>query len=199
MQGRQQRRWALKLVVLVAIVRLSSPCFSEEPAHVDEFFAIGERQTIDTPTPLFVMDGGNEKVGANVLALASTATSASPAPQYQPGIGAPRNYPGRSPFETPGSGFFKTMGVGMFAAAAGDLATTELGLRSPEIVEMNPMQRNRGVRIATHIAVPALLFWATERASKSGNRKLALLIRIGASVAYSYAAMHNARTLAYHP
>ena len=199
MPGQRERRGALKLMVFVAIVGSGSPCFSEEPAYADEFFATGDHPSVDAPAPLFAMNEGGEEVENNLMALASAAASPSLERQFQPAIGAPRNYPRRSPFEPKSNGFFRTMGVGMFVSAAADLATTELGLATPGIVEMNPLQGNRGVRIATHVAVPAFLYWATERARKKGDVKLALLLRIGVNVAYSYAAMHNARSLAGYP
>ncbi len=92
-----------------------------------------------------------------------------------------------------GGSFFRITGVGMFAASAGDMATTEWGLRYPGLHEGNPMAGNRGVRIATHVIAPAVVWWTTEKIHKAGRKKLALGIRIGLMVAYSYAAMHNVR------
>lgn len=89
---------------------------------------------------------------------------------------------------------FTAMGLGMFAASAGDLATTELGLAQPGITEANPFQRNRIVRLSTHAAVPALLWWTTDRLHARGKTKLALIMRIGFTVAYGYVALHNAQT-----
>jgi hypothetical protein len=95
--------------------------------------------------------------------------------------------------EQPG-GLYTALGVVMFAAAGFDLASTELGSSRPGIYEANPFQGNRGVRIATHVAAPALMYWVTDRLHKSGRPKLALLARLGFNVAYSYAVMHNLRT-----
>jgi hypothetical protein len=91
------------------------------------------------------------------------------------------------------SSFFRITGVGLFAASAGDLATTEWGLKYPGLYEGNPMADNRGVRIATHVLAPAIVWWTTEKMHKAGRKKLALGIRIGLMVAYSYAAIHNVR------
>jgi len=96
-------------------------------------------------------------------------------------------------------GFFTAMGVGMFAASAGDLATTELGLARPGITEANPFQRNRLVRLTTHAAVPALLWWTTDRLHARGKTKLALVMRIGFTAAYGYAVLHNTRSMGGRP
>jgi hypothetical protein len=94
-----------------------------------------------------------------------------------------------------GSSLFTFTGVGMFAASGGDIATTEWGLNRPGIYEGNPVSTHRGVRIATHVVAPALVWWTTEELHKKGQKKLALAIRIGLMVAYSYAAAHNLRTI----
>ena len=90
---------------------------------------------------------------------------------------------------------FKFTGAGMFAASAGDLLTTEYGLRQTGIYEANAFAENRSIRIATHVVAPAVTWWATEKIHKKGHPKLALAIRIGLMVAYSYATMHNVRTV----
>lgn len=95
--------------------------------------------------------------------------------------------------EQPG-GLYTALGVGMFAAAGADLASTELGSGHPGIYEANPLQGNRSVRIATHVAAPALMYWVTDRLHKRGKPKLALFARIGFNVAYSYVVMHNLRS-----
>ena len=96
---------------------------------------------------------------------------------------------------TDGGGLFKFAGVSMFAASAGDLATTEWGLTQPGIYEGNPVSTYRGVRIATHVVAPAVVWWTTEKIHKKGHKKLAIAIRIGLMVAYSYAAAHNLHTV----
>lgn len=103
---------------------------------------------------------------------------------------------GKRNLSAPPSSLFKAFGVGMVVAAAGDLVSTELGLRHPSIYEANPLQRDRGVRIGMHAVAPVLTYWASERVRRSGRPKMALLIRIGVTVAYSYAVMHNLRTTA---
>jgi hypothetical protein len=97
-------------------------------------------------------------------------------------------------FDQPSSGAFNAFGVGMFVAAGADLASTELGLARPGIYETNPLQGNRNVRILTHVAAPAFMYWVTDKLHDKGKTKTALVARIGFSVAYSYVVMHNLRT-----
>ena len=85
--------------------------------------------------------------------------------------------------------------LGRVAASGSDLATTEWGLQQDGIYESNPVSINRGVRIATHVLAPAVVYWTTEKMHQRGRKKLALALRIGLMVAYSYAAMHNIRTV----
>lgn len=98
-------------------------------------------------------------------------------------------------FERPSSSAFKAFGVGMFVAAGADLASTEFGLSQPGTYEVNPFQGNRTVRALTHAAAPAFMYWATEKMRDKGKPKLALLTRIGFTIAYSYVVMHNVRTV----
>ncbi len=90
---------------------------------------------------------------------------------------------------------FRAFGAGMFLGAAGDLATTEWGLAQPGIRESNVLAANRGVRISTHVLAPALVWWTTDEIRKSGHPKLAFALRIGITLAYSYAVAHNLRTI----
>jgi hypothetical protein len=83
----------------------------------------------------------------------------------------------------------------MFLGAAGDLATTEWGLAGPGLREANPLAASRSVRISTHVLAPALVWWSTEEIRKAGRPKLALALRIGVAVAYSYATARNLHTI----
>lgn len=96
------------------------------------------------------------------------------------------------------SAFFRASGVGMFAASAADIATTEWGL-SQGLHEANPAASQRGLRLATHVVGPAVVYWASDRLARKGRPKLALGLRIGLMVAYSYAAIHNARLIQASP
>ena len=93
-----------------------------------------------------------------------------------------------------GGALFQAFGVGMFAASAGDLATTEWGLNQPGIYEANPLAGNRGVRVTAHVLVPAAVWWTTKRLHQDGHDKAALWVRIAVTAAYGYAVMHNLRT-----
>jgi hypothetical protein len=93
-------------------------------------------------------------------------------------------------------GLYTAFGIGMFVASGADLASTELSLARPGIYESNPLQRNRSVRLLTHAAAPAFMYWVSDRVRKNGNPKLAFAMRIGFNVAFSYVVMHNLRTSA---
>ncbi len=69
----------------------------------------------------------------------------------------------------------------------------------PGIYEANPVQDNRSVRVLTHAAIPAFMFWATQKIHDDGSLELALLARIGFHVACSYVVRHNLRTAAATP
>jgi hypothetical protein len=103
------------------------------------------------------------------------------------------------PTERAGNGLFATLGVGIFAASAGDLASTELGLTRLGAFEANPLQRNRMVRVSSHLAVPALVWWTSDRLHARGKTKLALAMRIGFTIAYGYATLHNSRASSLQP
>ena len=93
-----------------------------------------------------------------------------------------------------GGPLFDVFGIGMFAASAGDLASTEWGLTQPGIYEANPLAAHRGVRVSTHALVPAAVWWASKRLHQNGHDRAALWVRIAVTAAYGYAVMHNLRT-----
>jgi hypothetical protein len=107
---------------------------------------------------------------------------------------AERTAPQSEVDDTQGRVLFQAFGVGMFAASAGDLATTEWGLTKPGIYETNPLATNRGARVTAHVLVPAVVYWTTSKMRKNGHRKAALWVRIAVTAAYGYAVMHNLRT-----
>jgi hypothetical protein len=102
-------------------------------------------------------------------------------------------------FDQPSTGAFNAFGIGMFVVAGADLASTEMGLGRPGVYEANPLQGNRNVRILTHVAAPAFMYWVTDKLHDKGKTKTALVARIGFSVAYSYIVMHNLRTASALP
>jgi hypothetical protein len=93
---------------------------------------------------------------------------------------------------------FQVSGVGIFAASAADLLTTEYGL-SRGYREGNPAASNRGLRVVTHVVGPAAVYYATEKLQREGKTKTALFLRVSLMVAYSYAAVHNARLMGASP
>lgn len=161
---------------------------------------------------VFAENKTEEPVNRKVEAMwqaASLAISETDTSSLAPSDGRITSFPGssvdlRTPritdtFEQPSSSAFKAFGVGMFVAAGADLASTEYGLSSPGTYEVNPVQSNRSVRALTHAAAPLFMYWATEKIRDQGKPKLALLTRIGFTVAYSYVVMHNLRTTATAP
>ena len=126
-------------------------------------------------------------------------TQAAQAPIFTSSVDFRRPSIADGTFDRPSSGAFNAFGIGMFVAAGADLASTELGLARPGVYETNPMQGNRNVRILTHVAAPAFMYWVTDKLHDKGKTKTALVARIGFSVAYSYVVMHNLRTASALP
>lgn len=150
---------------------------------------LGARGDVRAETESSRTDGGaaEETSPLEDFSLGDFRLASDSSPDLRPGRMA------NGVLEQPG-GLYAALGVGMFAVAGADLASTELGSSRPGIYEANPFQGNRSVRIATHVAAPALMYWVTDRLQKSGRPKLALLARLGFNVAYSYAVMHNLRS-----
>lgn len=94
-----------------------------------------------------------------------------------------------------GDRLFRALGFGLFLASGADAASTEIALGRPGLAEINPTQQTRALRMGSHVAAPAFMWWASEQVHRGGKPKLALLMRIGFSVAYGYAVMHNVRTM----
>lgn len=100
--------------------------------------------------------------------------------------------------DSPSTPLFRASGIGMFAASAADLVSTEYGL-SQGLAEGNPAASERSLRIATHVVGPMAVYYASERLDRAGRTKTALLLRVSLMVAYSYAAIHNARLIHSSP
>jgi len=126
-------------------------------------------------------------------------TQAAQAPIFTSSVDFRRPSIADGTFDPPSSGAFNAFGIGMFLTAGADLASTELGVARPGVYETNPMQGNRNVRILTHVAAPAFMYWVTDKLHDKGKTKTALVARIGFSVAYSYVVMHNLRTASALP
>ena len=146
-------------------------------------------QTLSTLLVTLTLANGAEIDQAPVRALEPTESELA---QFQ--LTPEPDYYGDS-YRTPA---FTASGIGLFAASAADLITTEYGL-SRGLEEGNPAASQRGLRLATHIAGPAAVYYATEKLQKAGKTKTALFLRVSLMVAYSYAAIHNARLISSTP
>ncbi len=86
---------------------------------------------------------------------------------------------------------FDALGYAMFAGSAGDFLTTQHAL-SRGASELNPLQRDLGVRIATTAAFPLAGNYFTDEL-RNEHPKLALWIRIALVSLKGYAIVHNLR------
>jgi len=109
-------------------------------------------------------------------------------------VGPPRPGP-LERIEKEEDGLFRAFGWGLHFAAASDVASTEWALAQPGFYEQNPLMSHRGVRVAAHVAVPAAVWWASRKVREKGHPRAALLMRIGLTAVYGYAALHNLRTV----
>ncbi len=139
-----------------------------------------------------IADGEPAEAQVSILEAAQAPIFTSSPDFRRPAIGG-------GSFDRPSTGAFNAFGVGMFVMAGADLATTEMGLARPNLYEANPLQGNRNVRILTHVAAPAFMYWVTDKLHDKGKTKTALVARIGFSVAYSYIVMHNLRAASALP
>ena len=89
---------------------------------------------------------------------------------------------------------FQGLGIAMFAATAGDAASTEWGLTQPGTYEKNPLMTNREVRIAAHVVAPTVAWWTTDWMRKQWHPRSALLVRIGMTAGYTCLTIHNLRS-----
>lgn len=95
-----------------------------------------------------------------------------------------------------GSTLYRALGLATYGAIGADLTTTELGL-ARGLVEGNPIQRHRAVRIVSHVALG--IFWneyLTEGLRKKGHPKAALWMRIAAVAAYGLLTARNVHLIA---
>jgi hypothetical protein len=86
---------------------------------------------------------------------------------------------------------FRGFGIGMYVAAAGDAASTEWGLSQPGVFERNPLMANQGVRLASHVIAPTVVWWSSDWLRKQGHGRSALLLRVGMTAGYTYLTLHN--------
>ena len=160
------------------------------------------KTTLSSLTLLLLLGFADSPI-ANACPLVTDSDSdTKPAPQPAPGevdqLSVPSALTGPSETSEParegGQALYRFLGATMFAASAGDLATTEWGLTRSGVYEANPLVANRNVRVTAHVVVPTLVWWTTNKMRQNGHHKAALWIRIGVTAAYGYAIMHNLRT-----
>lgn len=84
--------------------------------------------------------------------------------------------------------------IALGAAVGSDAVSTELVLRRPGIVELNPAQQRQGVRIASHAAL-AVGLPLIERRFMKGHRKAAIVLNFGLAAGFAVISGSNVRLL----
>jgi hypothetical protein len=90
------------------------------------------------------------------------------------------------------SKLYRTLGYLTYVSKAGDFVSTEYGLNNGA-VEANPLMQNRGVRLATTVAMPMLVNWGSNEVKKSGHPNGALWMRIAYVALHGFVIQHNLR------
>ena len=72
---------------------------------------------------------------------------------------------------------FRALGWATYGVSAADVISTEMFLARGDS-ELNPLMRNRAIRIGSHIAYPIMINKGTEYVRKKGHPKIALWTRI---------------------
>lgn len=80
----------------------------------------------------------------------------------------------------------------LFVASGADFVSTELALRIPGAVELNPLGQKRWARVAATVVAPTVVRWSTEKLYRKHPR-WAWAIRIGSVTLWSFATVHNLR------
>jgi hypothetical protein len=91
-------------------------------------------------------------------------------------------------------GLYDAMGYAMVGGSIGDLLSTQYAL-SNGARELNPLQQNTGVRVASAVAFPVVAIYLSDELRKDGHPKLALWFRIALVALKGYAIAHNLRTV----
>jgi hypothetical protein len=94
--------------------------------------------------------------------------------------------------EERGDRLYDALGYAMFAGSAGDLLSTQYALAQGGR-ELNPLQRDLGVRIGTTVAFPFVANYLSDELREKGHRKLSLWLRIALVGLKSYVIVHNLR------
>jgi hypothetical protein len=87
---------------------------------------------------------------------------------------------------------YDALGYAMFAGSVGDFVSTQHALARGGY-ELNPLQRDLGVRIGTTVAFPFVANYLSDELREDGHEKLALWFRIALVGLKSYVIMHNLR------
>jgi hypothetical protein len=82
--------------------------------------------------------------------------------------------------------------IALGASVSADAVTTELALKRPGIVEMNPFQQRQGVRLATHAGL-AVALPLVERRYMKGHRKAAIVLNFGLAAGFAVISGSNVR------
>ena len=85
---------------------------------------------------------------------------------------------------------FRWLGRLHYPAKLADLLSTEIGLRRPDVYEMNPLGHSQGVRIVWSAALPPVANWATANLYEH-HPKWATWLRIAAVAVPAVAAIKN--------
>jgi hypothetical protein len=88
---------------------------------------------------------------------------------------------------------YDALGYAMFAGSIGDFVSTQHALARGGY-ELNPLQRDLGVRIGTTVAFPFVANYLSDELREDGHEKLALWLRIALVGLKSYVIVHNLRT-----
>ena len=91
-------------------------------------------------------------------------------------------------------GLYDAMGFAIVGGSVGDLLSTQYAI-SNGARELNPLQQNTGVRVASAVAFPVVAIYLSDELRKDGHPKIALWFRIALVALKGYAIAHNLRTV----
>ncbi|MHA2068877.1 MAG: hypothetical protein ACXABY_31325 [Candidatus Thorarchaeota archaeon] len=90
------------------------------------------------------------------------------------------------------SKLFRVAGWAVYGVSGGDVISTEIVLSNGGR-EVNPLMRNRAIRVSSHVLLPLSINSMTADLYRRGNKKGALWIRIALVAGYGYVISHNLR------
>jgi hypothetical protein len=97
---------------------------------------------------------------------------------------------GPVPPEDEPSKLFRALGWAVYGTSAADVVTTEIGLARGRH-ELNPVMRNRAVRIGAHVVVPIAVNKTTEFIRSEGYPTYALIIRMAVVGMWGFTSARN--------